>query len=380
MGQRLEQNRKKVTDNRNETERIKGEQSILTNEYSPLREIDAFLDSLDDEIIRSIEQVQEIGVSEQSRLNTEKEQTRSEANEIVSDLDAEIGKLDVGMKKLDQLDAFGFGQQGVEKGKSDYQKQIEQYKKLKEELLAVVETGGSNASNHVFSENSSKRERLNDDPNKTRDELSLKIEGYKSTHIQREHKQLVSSYSEAINAVINDVMQGSGETITIEQAEKYYNSVQIFSGQDMTGDNNDYRCIRGAYKNPNASTEDIQRMNYLDEYIKKAPKWEGEVYRGINIDKKTANDILNRETVDMLGPASWSSEFDTAERFSCGSKPVRMVFILPENRSGTSITHIASFDGAESEIIAPSGIEYKIEHYEKVKKDERDFIYVYLYE
>ena len=59
---------------------------------------------------------------------------------------------------------------------------------------------------------------------------------------------------------------------------------------------------------------------------------------------------------------------------------MRMVFILPENRSGTSITHIASFDGAESEITAPSGIEYKIERYEKIKKDERDFIYVYLHE
>lgn len=380
MGQRLEQNRARVTENRNETKRIKGEQTTLTNEYGPLQKIDAFLNSLDDEIIGSVEKVQEVGVSEQSRINEEKEQISNEVDEIVSGLDAEIGKLDVGMKKLDQLDAFGFGQQGVEKGKSDYQKQLEQYKKLKEELLAVVETGGLNASNHVFSENSGMMERLNDDPNKTRDELGLGTEGYKSTHIQREHKQLVSSYSEAINAVINDVMQGSGEIITVEQAEKYYNSVQIFSGQDMTGDDNDYRCIRGAYKNPNASPEDIQRMNYLDEYIKRAPKWEGEVYRGINIDKKTANDILNRETVDMLGPASWSSEFDTAERFSRGSKPVRMVFILPENRSGTSITHIASFDGAESEITAPSGIEYKIERYEKIKKDERDFIYVYLHE
>lgn len=150
MGQRLEQNRTKITDNRNETERIKREQTILTNEYSPLREIDAFLDSLDDETIGSVEQVQEVGVSEQSRLNTEKEQTRSEANEIVSDLDAEIGKHDAGMKKLDQIETFGFGKQGVEKGKSDYQKQIEQYRALKTELEEIQESGNTSNLDQVM--------------------------------------------------------------------------------------------------------------------------------------------------------------------------------------------------------------------------------------
>lgn len=381
MGQRFEQNRTKVTENRNENERIRGEQTTLTNEYSPLQEINSFLDSLDDEIIGSVESVQVVGASEQSRLEEEKEQVSSEADTIASQLDDEIGKLDAGMKKLDQLEAFGFGQQSLDKGKSDYQKQIEQYKLLKEELLAATESGDVEAVNHLVAENSSMVESLSEvnseDPT---GRMSYEKTAQASQPTQREHKPFVSSREEAINAVINDVMQGSGRTISAKQAENYYESIQYFSGQDMTGENNDYRRIREAYNNPNAAAEDVQRMNYLDEYIKSAPKWEGEVYRGINIDESTANDILSRETVDMLGPASWSSEFDTAERFSRGSKPVRMVFILPENRSGASITHIASFDGAESEITAPSGIEYRIDRYERVNKDGREFIHVYLHE
>ena len=151
MGQRFEQNRTKVTENRNETERIKDEQTTLTNEYSPIHEINSFLDSLDDEIISSVEQVQEAGVSEQSRINEEKEQTSNEASEIASQLDAEIGKLDAGMKKLDQLEAFGFGQQGLDKGKSDYQKQIEQYRELKAELEEIQESGDTSRLDQIMS-------------------------------------------------------------------------------------------------------------------------------------------------------------------------------------------------------------------------------------
>lgn len=150
MGQRFEQNRTRVTENRNENERIRGEQTTLTNEYSPLHEINSFLDSLDDEIIASVENVQEVGASEQSRLDGEKEQVSSEADQIASQLDDEIGKLDAGMKKLDQLDAFGFGQNALDKGKSDYQKQIEQYRALKAELEEIQESGDTSHLDQVI--------------------------------------------------------------------------------------------------------------------------------------------------------------------------------------------------------------------------------------
>ncbi len=101
MGQRFEQNRTRVTENRTENEQIRGDQTTLTNEYSPLQEINSFLDALDDEIIGSVEDVREVGMSEQSRLDEGKERVNNEANEIAAQLDDEIGKLDAGMKKLD---------------------------------------------------------------------------------------------------------------------------------------------------------------------------------------------------------------------------------------------------------------------------------------
>ena len=151
MGQRFEQNRTKVTENRTENERIKREQTTLTREYSPLYEINSFLDSLDDEIIASVEDVQEVGISEQSRIDKEREEVGNEADEIASQLDEEIGKLDTGMKKLDQLEAFGYGQQALDKGKSDYRKQIEQYKALKAELEEIQESGDTSRLDQVVS-------------------------------------------------------------------------------------------------------------------------------------------------------------------------------------------------------------------------------------
>ena len=151
VGQRLEQNRTRVTENRAENERIRGEQTTLTNEYSPLREIISFLDSLDDEMIGSVKNVQEVGASEQSRLDEEKEQASNEADKIASQLDDEIGKLDDGMKKLARLDAFGFGQKTSDKGKSDYQKQIEQYRALKAELEEIQESGEASRLDQVMS-------------------------------------------------------------------------------------------------------------------------------------------------------------------------------------------------------------------------------------
>lgn len=83
----------------------------------------------------------------------------------------------------------------------------------------------------------------------------------------------------------------------------------------------------------------------------------------------------------MLGPSSWSSELNVAERFSImGSEPVHMIFVLPENKSGASITHLATYNGAESEVTAPSGVLYSIDRYEKARTDNRDYIYVYVHE
>lgn len=186
---------------------------------------------------------------------------------------------------------------------------------------------------------------------------------------QSEHKTYISDRQKQIEAVCDDVYSGSGQKITKENAERMLESVHDFTGSRSTP-------IRIAYNNPNADARDVASLKALDDYINSAPKWKGKLYRGISVSKEQAEDILSGDFVDMLGPSSWSSERSVAERFSNGYKDVRIVFILDDNKSGTSIGHIGSFDGIESEVTAPSGVKYGID---KVKRDS-DLILIEVHE
>ena len=192
---------------------------------------------------------------------------------------------------------------------------------------------------------------------------------------QSQHKKYIPTYAEAINAVVEDVKQGSGANITKEEASKMLKGVVDFSAEDYTN-------IRNAYNNPKAPRCDRERMEALDAYLKKAPKWEGEIYRGINVSWDVANDILSKpDDVDMKGPSSWSSEEMVAESFaSIGSEAVRMLFVLKENKSGASITHIASYNGTESELTVPSGVKYAIESVKHSTIHGMPWIHVYVKE
>lgn len=190
---------------------------------------------------------------------------------------------------------------------------------------------------------------------------------------QTVHKQYINSYNEQVSAVIEDVWNGSAKKITEDEAKKMLYGIRSFSG---TG----YERIRNAYNNPGADKRDIENMHFVDSYIKASPKWKGKIYRGINVTKETAKKLISGEPIDMLGPSSWSSDKETAEDFSDGYKDVRIVFVLDKNKSGTSITHIGSYDGGEYEITAPSGIKYNFDGFKKIRKKHSDIIYVQVHE
>lgn len=192
--------------------------------------------------------------------------------------------------------------------------------------------------------------------------------------LQIEHKPFVSSHEAAISAVQDDVLSGSGQSITRERAAEMLGAVQYFSG------NNGYTPIRKAYNNPNADPKDINSLHALDDYIHSAPKWKGQVFRGISVTKSEASDIMSGTSVDMRGPASWSSEQGVAERFSNGYKDVRIVFVLDDNKSGASIAHIGSYDGAESEVTSPSGVKYHIDRIRKEQKGSSEIVFIDVHE
>ncbi len=179
--------------------------------------------------------------------------------------------------------------------------------------------------------------------------------------VQTEHRDYIEDPNAAVGAVQADVLAGSGRNVSRERAAEMYRTVQYFTGFGFTP-------IRDAYGNANADPRFVREMQTLDDYIRSAPKWRGStIYRGINVPPATADEILAGPTVDMLGPASWSSEQRVANTFSYGrdGKGVRLIFVLRDNRSGASVTHISTCDGVESEVTAPSGVIYAIDSIRK---------------
>ena len=190
---------------------------------------------------------------------------------------------------------------------------------------------------------------------------------------QTSHRALLTSKDERIEGIIGDIQKGSGETISREYAEEIHASLRDYSGSFSPD-------IRSAYNNPNADPYFASQMNALDEYINKSPKWQGQIYRGINVDSATATSILQGQTIDMLGPSSWSSDEYTADQFSGGGKDTRMVFVLGDNKSGVSITHLSTYNGAEGEVLAPSGVQYVKDRVEQKIIDGHSYTYVYVHE
>lgn len=379
MGQRYEKSKKNVSENKKTLERLHSDKDTLQNEYAPLSLLDSIQGLLDDEATDAIQGVRAVGELESQRIESETDTAEEGKKQIAGEINSEIAKLNTGLEKLRRTGNIEFGRKAVEQSSQEYKKQIDKLKALKSELLNVASSGDSAALERIILNNSELIETLsNESANEygtTEHVAPAKLEQTYSEPVkQTEHRPIISSHEEAINAVIEDVRLGSGKDISQEQAEKLLSGVRTFSGEE-------YTLVRKAYNNPNAPQSDSDALNAIDTYINSAPKWDGEVFRGINVSRRTANRILSEQTVDMLGPSSWSSELNVAERFSImGSEPIHMIFVLPQNKSGASITHLATYNGAESEVTAPSGVLYSIDRYETIRTGNRDYIYVYVHE
>ena len=189
---------------------------------------------------------------------------------------------------------------------------------------------------------------------------------------QSEHKPPLTTFTDKVNAVINDVKNNSGKQYTFDEARKITYSIESFTGTKSS-------AIRKAYTDASPNAKDLEMMNAIDDYIHNAPKWSGRVYRGIAVSNSVAEDILSKGTVDMLGPSSWSSEYSVADRFAkptARDEDVGIVFVMDENISGTSVVHISPFSTTENEVLAPSGVIYQINDMYKDKKTDRIIVNV----
>lgn len=190
------------------------------------------------------------------------------------------------------------------------------------------------------------------------------------------HRDRIVGKEDRITAVIEDIEKGSGETISYEKAVVMEESLDVYSDSS--------RDIKNAYTNPDSSYKEL--LDALDEYLRKSVKWHGVVMRGAVASKEDAEKIISgEEPIDMLGPSSWTSDEVIAQNYARDKafgddSLVGIVYVLEDNKSGVSITHLSRYGTSEREVLAPSGILYVVDTYETITVDSVDLLYVYVHE
>lgn len=107
----------------------------------------------------------------------------------------------------------------------------------------------------------------------------------------------------------------------------------------------------------------------IEEFIEKSPKWNGEIYRGINLPHDTVKAFKNGDIIDMQGVSSWTSSYDIAETYSHKSNKTkqnkRVIFHSNGTKQGTSIKHLAYYD-FEDEVLVSTKARWQIDKIEEI--------------
>lgn len=171
-----------------------------------------------------------------------------------------------------------------------------------------------------------------------------------------------------------------------ESDEGYYARVKSYSESIVNYTGNRYGDIKNAYRAKYGISKEYygkmsqekaeKASNDLDDYIYQAPKYDGEVYRGMTLsDENYDNIIKNLESgkiMDMQGISSWSSNKAVSEDFIEGNlysdTPNAILFKL-QNKSGTPIDSISYISG-EYEVLHPTTARYKLK---KIEENDNNY-------
>lgn len=110
-----------------------------------------------------------------------------------------------------------------------------------------------------------------------------------------------------------------------------------------------------------------KQRELLDDFIYSMPKYEGAIYRGRRLSGDKFTELMDNlkkgNTIGMGGPSSWSTSKSVAEDFSQHSysdtNDVRIMFVLPGNKSGASVKFSAYHEN-ENEVVQPSTGRFKL--------------------
>ena len=107
------------------------------------------------------------------------------------------------------------------------------------------------------------------------------------------------------------------------------------------------------------------KVKRIDEGLSKMPSYNGEIYRGMNVDNDTMKSFENLKEGDpikMKSISSWSSNKEVATDYGgiYGKDNNSVIFVCDNNKSGSGVQHISKWGKRESEVLLPSTAKWKV--------------------
>lgn len=137
------------------------------------------------------------------------------------------------------------------------------------------------------------------------------------------------------------------EALCGENEHAYGVGVDVPRGWFYKGDT----AIRSA-----KSGEYFEKAKTIDSYIKKAPKYQGEIYRGLSLDDKAIEQFKKGGTfIENGNLSSWTSDKSVAQMFADGRSEelgTKQVIIRTSNHpQSTPAAHLSIFGSDEAEVL-----------------------------
>ncbi len=117
-----------------------------------------------------------------------------------------------------------------------------------------------------------------------------------------------------------------------------------------------------------------QKAKDLEEYIDKAPKWDGgTTYRGMSLSEKELKNLiteLKNGQGDMMGTSSWTTKEHIGQHFSemhvgeyspkfKDEKTESVVLVAKKQGKATSIQHMSKYGSSEAEVLSSKDVRWK---------------------
>ena len=211
--------------------------------------------------------------------------------------------------------------------------------------------------------------------------LVARVKGFKNAQVQNameevietapktmsEHYKVLETNEEKIDFISKSI------GVSREQAEEYEASIAQYGGFSFG------KIRQASYFGGEQFDEEVYSgklvisfnkiAQNIEEFIEKSPKWNGEIYRGINLPHDTVKAFKNGDIIDMQGVSSWTSNFEIAESYSHKSNKIkqnqRVIFHSNGTKQGTSIKHLAHYD-FEDEVLVSTKARWQIDRIEEI--------------